>query len=116
MAPELFEEHGSASFASDVYSFGITLYELVTGEIPFESMTEAQVIMAVMQGKRPTIPAQCDVRLVKLIEMCWQHNAQQRPSTEEIIQILDTLENELCTSTPSPSAKPAQRKSSVSDR
>jgi serine/threonine-protein kinase len=35
MAPEQF--HGKAVFASDVYSIGVTMYQLLTGQLPYES-------------------------------------------------------------------------------
>ena len=41
MAPEQF--HGKAVFASDVYSIGVTMYQLLTGRLPYESPTPADL-------------------------------------------------------------------------
>ena len=41
MAPEQF--HGKAVFASDVYSIGVTMYQLLTGRLPYESPSPADL-------------------------------------------------------------------------
>ncbi|HKT80791.1 MAG TPA: protein kinase [Vicinamibacterales bacterium] len=41
MAPEQF--HGKAVFASDLYSIGITMFQMLTGELPYESPTPADL-------------------------------------------------------------------------
>jgi serine/threonine protein kinase len=41
MAPEQF--HGKAVFASDVYSVGVTMYQMLTGELPYESPAPGDV-------------------------------------------------------------------------
>src|SRR6187455_2211295 len=41
MAPEQF--HGKAVFASDIYSLGVTMYQLLTGELPYEAPAPGQI-------------------------------------------------------------------------
>jgi serine/threonine-protein kinase len=41
MAPEQF--HGKATFASDVYSIGITMYQMLTGELPYQTPAPADL-------------------------------------------------------------------------
>ena len=41
MAPEQF--HGKAVFASDIYSLGVTMYQLLTGELPYDAPAPGQI-------------------------------------------------------------------------
>jgi len=53
MAPEQF--HGRAVFASDVYSVGVTMYQMLTGELPYDTPTPAD-IERLMRGELITAP------------------------------------------------------------
>ncbi len=51
-------QHGSYNHKVDVYSFGIVLWELITGLLPFQNMTAVQAAFAIVnQGVRPQVPA-----------------------------------------------------------
>ena len=41
MAPEQF--HGKAVFASDVYSVGVTMYQMLTGSLPYDTPAPADL-------------------------------------------------------------------------
>ncbi len=56
MAPEVIE-HKPYGEKADVFSFGIVLWELLTGRVPYSDMTPLQAAVGVVQqGLRPTIP------------------------------------------------------------
>mmetsp|Transcript_4053 Transcript_4053/g.10331 ORF Transcript_4053/g.10331 Transcript_4053/m.10331 type:complete len:947 (-) Transcript_4053:1904-4744(-) len=79
MAPEVIR-HESYSSNADVYSFGVCLWQLITREIPFGTMTPIQAAFAVAEGGRPPIPPSTPRRLQEIIEACWDQDSHRRPS------------------------------------
>ncbi|KAK5576072.1 hypothetical protein RB653_007210 [Dictyostelium firmibasis] len=85
LAPEILNKTKEASTQTDVYAFGVILWELVTrkdyfGDIGFMTLIEEKVI----SGERPKIPEDCPEMYAKLIVECWQNDASQRPKFSEI--------------------------------
>ena len=79
MAPEVIR-HESYSSNADVYSFGLVLWQLITRDAPFATMTPIQAAFAVAEGRRPDIPPSCPSRLREIIELCWDQDSHTRPS------------------------------------
>lgn len=87
MAPEVIR-HESYSSNADVYSFGIVLWQLITREIPFATMTPVQTAYAVAEGRRPEIPSSTPPELRRIIEACWDEDSHKRPSFTYIVMAL----------------------------
>src|SRR5215204_688296 len=64
MAPEQF--HGKSVFASDVYSVGVTMYQMLTGELPYDTPTPAD-IEKLMRGGMIVAPRVRNARIPKAI-------------------------------------------------
>ena len=96
MAPELFG-HGRVSERCDVYSFGITLWECVTGQLPWAHLSSpVQIIYAVgVQRERPPLPPACPAGLAALISSAWEHRPEKRPSFEEALDAVRALVGDL---------------------
>ncbi|KAI9116313.1 hypothetical protein K1719_012480 [Acacia pycnantha] len=93
MAPELL--NGSSNKVSekvDVFSFGIVLWEILTGEEPYANMHYGAIIGGIVNNTlRPTIPNSCDAEWRTLMEQCWAPNPAARPSFTEIASRLRVM-------------------------
>ncbi|XP_077229304.1 serine/threonine/tyrosine-protein kinase HT1-like [Tasmannia lanceolata] len=93
MAPEMIK-HKPYGRKVDVYSFGLVLWEMVTGTIPYEEMTPIQAAFAVVnKNLRPVIPADCPAALRALIEQCWALHPEKRPEFWQIVKVLEQFES-----------------------
>lgn len=89
MAPEMIQ-HRSYNHKVDVYSFGIVLWELITGNLPFQNMTAVQAAFAVVnRGVRPAIPPDCPPSLAQIMTCCWDASPEERPSFSQVVQLLE---------------------------
>jgi serine/threonine protein kinase len=91
MAPEVSEGHYDQKI--DVYSFGIILYEIVTGNGLFSNDGNKMKLFVDMQtGKRPDIPEYVFGFIRDMIEKCWSQTSSKRPEFKDIWEILKTNE------------------------
>lgn len=93
MAPELLS--GKSNMVTekiDVYSFGIVMWELLTGDEPYADLHCASIIGGIVNNSlRPEIPTWCDPEWKSLMESCWASDPAERPSFSEISQRLRNM-------------------------
>ncbi|NXQ26545.1 EPHAA protein, partial [Alaudala cheleensis] len=94
--------------ASDVWSFGIVMWEVMSyGERPYWDMSHQDVLKAVEDGFRLPAPANCQPPLHQLMLDCWQKERSQRPKFSQIhnalSKLVQSLEPPKCPSSTCPS-------------
>lgn len=105
IAPE-FMQGASASPASDMYALGVTLFEIISGQLPFVGNQQQIIAAKVTQpvpslvSTHPTVPSW----LVDLVERMMAKEPKDRPSMQEILQQIKQERLQLV-----PSALPAPR-------
>ncbi|KAJ6471570.1 kinase-like domain-containing protein [Mycena vitilis] len=96
MAPELFVG-SSPKISTDIYAFGMTIYELYTDENPFSSIEHSEFREIVFKQQiRPPRPDVEDTPMLNdevwtLAEQCWLHDPKARPLAGTILKSLTAM-------------------------
>jgi serine/threonine protein kinase len=70
---------------SDIYSFGMIMWEFTTGKKPFHDRPHDEYLMLdILKGERPQITDDTPEFYAKLMKRCWNHNPENRPTAREI--------------------------------
>jgi serine/threonine protein kinase len=87
-APEIVRRERYTERA-DVFSLGVIMWEVATRELPFAGDENARVALHIVEGKRPSIPANMPPGYADLMQACWHGEALQRPSAEQAAHMLE---------------------------
>lgn len=92
MAPEVIRL-SLFSKSSDVWSFGVLLWELLTGEVPYREIDALAVAYGVAMNKLTLpIPSTCPEPFARLLEECWDPDPHGRPDFGSILKRLEVIE------------------------
>src|SRR5438270_7292959 len=74
---------------SDIYSFGMIMWEFTTGKKPFHDRSHNHCLITdILKGERPQITDDTPEFYTELMKRCWDHNPENRPTAEEIYDCL----------------------------
>ncbi|GKV08412.1 hypothetical protein SLEP1_g20042 [Rubroshorea leprosula] len=92
LAPEIIAgdpENVTETWMSNAYSFGMVIWEMVTGETAYASCSPVQAAVGIAAcGLRPEIPKDCPQVLKSLMTKCWNTCPAKRPQFSEILSLL----------------------------
>jgi hypothetical protein len=103
-APEVIK-HALHSQASDIYSFGLVLWEIIMGIPPFHEIANQDIIRKnVLNDIRPNIPSiflnppydRVFSSYIDLIQRCWHKEPLLRPSITVVVERLENLYKKHC--------------------
>ncbi|XP_056654025.1 mitogen-activated protein kinase kinase kinase 12 isoform X2 [Monodelphis domestica] len=89
MAPEVIRNE-PVSEKVDIWSFGVVLWELLTGEIPYKDVDSSAIIWGVGSNSlHLPVPSSCPDGFKILLRQCWNSKPRNRPSFRQILLHLD---------------------------
>uniref|UniRef100_A0A674HU56 Tyrosine-protein kinase n=1 Tax=Taeniopygia guttata TaxID=59729 RepID=A0A674HU56_TAEGU len=94
-APEALN-YGRYTSESDVWSFGILLWETFSlGVCPYPGMTNQQAREQVEKGYRMSAPQKCPEEIYKIMQRCWDYKPENRPKFSEIQKELSSIKKKV---------------------
>ena len=87
----------------DIYSFGLILYEIITGVTPFFGYSKRVFYKSVVaEGERPPLQfddygrkVACHEKLKVIMARCWDNDVSLRPNATELLNELMAIEDEI---------------------
>uniref|UniRef100_A0A8C7DRU4 Tyrosine-protein kinase n=1 Tax=Oncorhynchus kisutch TaxID=8019 RepID=A0A8C7DRU4_ONCKI len=90
-APEALN-YGRYSSESDVWSFGILLWETFSlGVCPYPGMTNQQAREQVEKDYRMSCPTKCPEEIYKVMQKCWEYKPENRPKFADLQKELASI-------------------------
>lgn len=91
MAPESLYDN-IFSVKSDIWSFGVLIWEIVTlGSTPYPGLAAAEVMRRIKEGYRLDRPEHCKRELYNIMYYCWDKDPACRPSFAELVSLTEGL-------------------------
>lgn len=91
MALESLQDYSYTS-ESDVWSFGVVLWEIETGgKVPYAALGGQEIVKLLKTGERLPKPEGCSDEIYDMMVKCWHPNPKERPTFQELAHVMDSL-------------------------
>src|SRR5205814_7954053 len=91
IAPEVIVDK-EYTFKSDIYSFGMLMWEISSGQPPFSNYGhDYYLAMDIVNGMRPKIVSGTPLEYESLMEQCWDADPSKRPDTNTLWEKIDKI-------------------------
>ncbi|GBC24781.2 kinase-like domain-containing protein [Rhizophagus irregularis DAOM 181602=DAOM 197198] len=91
VAPEVFQGQKYIK-ASDIYSLGMIMWELMNGRKPFwDQNHDINLIIEICNGFRPPIVTNAPEGYIELMQNCWHSDPNKRPTASDIFKIVENI-------------------------
>lgn len=97
-APELLKKFSKASPASDIWSCGIIMWQILSeGQCPFRHFNDIESLLShILSGHRPTMESHWPNNVKEMLSKLWATDPKDRPSAKEFLALFETFDlNEL---------------------
>ncbi|KAK9385221.1 kinase-like domain-containing protein [Lipomyces mesembrius] len=87
MAPEVITEGATYNYKADIWSLGITIYEMATGQPPYADQDGMRVMFLIPRSKPPRLEgAQYTQSLKEFLSLCLNERPEERPNADELLR------------------------------
>ncbi|KAH7704432.1 hypothetical protein AAVH_28382 [Aphelenchoides avenae] len=93
LALECFDKTDGSVFSerTDVWAFGVTVWEIFTRAKPYEHMGAVEIMRYLREGRRLECPDTCPEELKQTLLECWSTYPSQRPSFHELKERIENI-------------------------
>ncbi|CAI2178958.1 12065_t:CDS:2 [Funneliformis geosporum] len=86
MAPEVIKEGATYDTKADIWSLGITVIEMATGNPPYHKLNAMKAIQLIPKNPPPQLEDKFTVHIRELVSLCLNDYSEQRPTAEELMK------------------------------
>ncbi|KAG0328480.1 hypothetical protein BGZ99_005175 [Dissophora globulifera] len=86
MAPEVIKEGQTYDFKADIWSFGITIYEIATGNPPFADQDPMRAISLIPKSRPAQLEGEWSPAMKEFVGLCLHEEPNERPSAEDLLK------------------------------
>ncbi|KAG8729641.1 hypothetical protein FRC10_003537, partial [Ceratobasidium sp. 414] len=99
-APELYKADAQRSCETDVYAMGMTMLEIITGDIPFREIQAGHMVILAIVNERltPQVPelqtepvSPRSAIMLGVLRWCWEYEPNQRPTAKQVASVVSLL-------------------------
>eukprot|EP00096_Caligus_rogercresseyi_P012433 TRINITY_DN520_c0_g1_i2.p1 TRINITY_DN520_c0_g1~~TRINITY_DN520_c0_g1_i2.p1 ORF type:complete len:465 (+),score=103.02 TRINITY_DN520_c0_g1_i2:169-1395(+) len=95
-APEALRQTHQFSSKSDMWSFGVLLWEIYSfGRVPYPRISLADVMKYVEKGHQMEIPEGCPQSIYDVMKQTWNRDPDQRPTFSQVRRTLELIQSEI---------------------